>query len=362
MIFFDNNATTPLLPEVVTAMLQELDQIPRNPSSITRYGREGRSRISQARHQIAQKFGVLTDEIVFTSGATESNLMLINGFYRLNPGHVITTQIEHSCALRPIEDLPCEKTFLHVGDLGAPTPEQVEKAIKPGTSFIFLTGANNETGVKIDLSAMCQIAKAHRIPLIIDGVVLLGRENLFPLPPEIAAISFSGHKIHGPKGSGLAIIRKQYKIPPLMKGGYQEHNMRAGTENTPAILGLSQAIQLIDDAQFLYMKQLRDQFERRLKEKQIEFIINGIGDRVPNTSCLYFPDKDAELVTIKLDQAGVIASVGSACSAGTIHTSHVLRAMGYNRNRLSGSIRFSFSRLNTPEEVEKAAQILKQCL
>ncbi len=359
MIFFDNNATAPIIPEVVAAMMQELDGIPRNPSSITSYGREGRARIANVRHMIAEKFGVLPDEVIFTSGATESNLMLIQGFSKLKPGHVVTTQIEHSCVLRPIEDLSCEKTFLSVDSSGAVTPAQVEEAIKPTTSFIFLTGANNETGVKIDLDAMCQIAQALNIPLLIDGVVLLGRENLFSLHPKIAAISFSGHKIHAPKGIGIAIVRKKYRIAPLFKGGYQEHGMRAGTENTPAILGLGKAIELIDESIFSHMCLLRDTFERRLRELNVPIEINGSGPRVPNTASISFTDKDAELMMIKLDQAGLIASVGSACSAGTIYTSHVLRGMGFQKNRIYGSIRFSFSRLNTLDEVEKGALLIK---
>ncbi len=343
-------------------MMEELDGIPRNPSSITSYGREGRARIASVRHTIAQRFGVSPEEVTFTSGATESNLMLIQGFSKLKPGHVITSQIEHSCVLRPIEDLPGEKTFLPVDAYGAVTPSQVEEAIKPHTSFIFLTGANNETGVKIDLDAMCQISKDRKIPLLIDGVVLLGRENLFPLPKEIAAISFSGHKIHGPKGSGLAIIRKKHRIPPLFKGGHQEHDMRAGTENTPAILGLGKAIEIINELHFSHMCLLRETFENRLRQLHIPFEINGAGPRVPNTTNISFTDQDAELMMIKLDQAGLIASVGSACSAGTIHTSHVLRAMGFNKSRIQSSIRFSFSRLNTLDEVEKGAQLLKSVL
>ena len=362
MIFFDNNATTPILDEVISAMMVEFDKIPRNPSSVTRYGREGRARIAIARKSLADKFGVNPDEIIFTSGATESNHFFIQGFHSLKPGHIITTEIEHSCALEPIKQLGAPVTYIQVGPSGVPTPEDVEKAILPNTSFIFLTGANNETGVKIDLDAMCRIARDNNIPLIVDGVVLLGRTNLFPLPKEIAAISFSSHKIHGPKGAGLAIVRKKHKIPPLFRGGYQEHNMRAGTENTPAILGFAKAIELIDESIFDYLKNLRDTFERRLKEEGIDYEVNGEGDRICNTSSLYFTEQDAEMMTINLDREGLIGSVGSACSAGVVYISHVLRAMGYEKKRLYGSMRFSFSRLNTTDEVEKAVKIIKKLI
>ncbi len=359
-MFFDNNATTPILPEVVAAMLEELDGVPRNPSSITQYGREGRARIATARTLIADKFGVSPQEVVFTSGATESNLMHIKGFYKLKPGHIVSTNIEHSCVLRPLENLGEDVTYIDVGTYGAPKPEQVLEAIKPSTSFIMLTGANNETGVKVDLDAMCQIARDKKIPLVIDGVVLLGREKIFPLPKEIAAISFSGHKVHGPKGSGISIIRKPYRIEPLFQGGHQEHNMRAGTENTPAILGIAKAIEMIDESQFAYLKKMRDSFEEGLKKEGIAFEINGEAPRVPNTSNIYLNGKDAEMLTIKLDQEGLITTLGSACSAGTIYVSHVLKAMGYEKKRLFGSLRFSFSRLNTIEEIEQGVQLIKK--
>lgn len=359
-MFFDNNATTPILPEVIAAMLDELDGVPRNPSSITKYGREGRARVAQARKTIADLFGVTPNEVIFTSGATESNLLHINGFYKLNPGHIITSTIEHSCVLRPLENLNAEVTKIEVGPHGAPTPEDVLKAIKPNTSFLMLTGANNETGVKIDLDAMCQIAREKNIPLVLDGVVLLGREKIFPLPKEIAAISFSGHKIHGPKGSGISIIRKKYRIPPLFSGGHQEHGMRAGTENTAAILGLAKAIELIDESQFAYLANLRDAFEEGLREEGVAIEINGEGPRVPNTTNIHFTGKDAEMLTIRLDQEGLMATLGSACSAGTIRYSHVLKAMGYEKKRLFASMRFSFSRLNTLEEVKEGVQLIKK--
>ncbi len=362
MIYFDNNATTPLLKEVIQAMMEDLDSIPRNPSSITTYGREAKAKISSARKTLADLFGVNPAEITFTSGATESNLSIINGFYKLKPGHIVTTNIEHSCVLKPIENLGADVTNIEVGTFGAPTPEQVLAAIKPNTSFIFLTGANNETGVKINLDAMCQIAKAKNIPLLIDGVVLLGRTNIFPLPKEIAAITFSGHKIHAPKGSGIMIVRKGHRIPPLFYGGHQEHNMRAGTENTPAILGLAKAIEAIDDNIYSHMLNLRDTFEIRLKEEGINFSINGEGERICNTTNISFDDIDAELLLIKLDQLGLIASVGSACSAGTLYTSHVLKAMGYEKKRLHNSMRFSFSRLNTQSEIEEGVRLIKKVI
>lgn len=362
MIFFDNNATTPILPEVVEAMMTQLDGVPRNPSSITSYGREGRARLSQARRQIADQFGLSPEEVIFTSGATESNHLLLYGFHAYKTGHIISSTIDHSSVHEPLQHLKAQVTYVEVGPHGAPTPKAIEQALRPDTALIFLTGANNETGVKIDLDAIGEIAMRRKIPLVIDGVVLLGRTSLFPLPSYIAAISFSGHKIHGPTGSGLALVRKQYKIPPLFYGGFQEHQKRAGTENLPAIVGLAKAMELLDPSIYEYLTNLRDTFEASLYKAGIPIEINGEGPRVGNTTCIYFPEEDGELLLIKMDRAGLIATVGAACSSGTIHASRVLRAMGYNKERIYGSLRFSFSRLNTPEEIKRSIEIIHNSL
>lgn len=360
-MFFDNHATTPISPEVVAAMLEELDGIPRNPSSLNQYGREAKARITEARRMIADLFGVTPWEVVFTSGATESNLTHINGFYKLKPGHIVSTAIEHTCVLRPLEKLGAPITYVDVGEYGAPTPEKVNAAIRDDTSIIMLTGANNETGVKIDLDGMCQVARERNVFLIIDGVVLLGRDpSIFPLPKEVAAISFSGHKIHGPKGSGLSIIRRQYPIEPLFTGGHQEHEKRAGTENTPAILGLAKAIELIDPSQYEYIKLLRDTFEQGLTQAGVDFEVNGQGPRVPSASNLYLKGTDGEMMAIRLDQEGLQAALGSACSSGTVRVSHVLQGMGYEKKRLLASLRFSFSRQNTLDEVEEGVKLIKK--
>lgn len=356
MIYLDNNATTPILPEVVEAMMRDLDGIPRNPSSVTTYGREARQKIILARRKIADYFGVQSEEVYFTSGGTESNHTMIHGFYKRKSGHIVTTHLEHASVLEPIRHLGAKVTYVEVGEFGAPTPQQIEKALQPHTSFIVLSGANNETGVMIDLHGIAELAAYHEIPLLIDGVALLGKAN-FTLPPGVAAISFSGHKIHGPKGIGLLIVRKKYKIPPLFRGGHQEHDMRAGTENLPGILGITKAIELITPDVPNKIAALRNAFEKNLSA-----CINGTGPRVSNTSNLYFPGIDAENLLIQLDQQGIITSLGSACSAGTLEPSHVLLSMGYPKARALSSLRFSFSRLNTINEVEKVVAKLNQAL
>jgi cysteine desulfurase len=361
LIYLDNNATTPVAPQVVAAMMEDLDGIPRNPSSVTKWGREGRDKISQARRQIASYFSVHPDEVFFTSGGTESNHFLIHGFHSAKPGKILSTEIEHASALEAIKFLKAA-LYLPVDGFGAVTPSQVADHITGNISAIFLSAVNSETGVMIDLEEIALIAQKANIPLLVDGVALLGKGPISPLPQGISGISFSGHKIHGPKGIGLVIKRKQYKISPTFRGGHQERDMRAGTENLPAILGLAKAITLLENDFFSSIAFIRDLFEEDVKRLIPKVEINGTGPRISNISNLHFPEQDAELVLIKLEELGLICSLGSACSSGTLKPSHVLLGMGYPMKRAMASLRFSFSRLNTQEEAKKAAKLLASIL
>ncbi len=361
MIYLDNNATTSILPEVVEAMLFDLDGVPRNPSSVTTYGREARERIIQSRRSIAKYFGLLPEEVYFTSGGTESNHMLIHGFHLRKPGPIISTPIEHASALEALK--PYRPILLNIDETGAPKLADIEELLlKVKPSFIMLSGANTETGVMIPLSEIALLCEKNNTPLVIDGVGLLGKVDCSTLPKGVSAISFSGHKCHGPKGIGLAIIRKEYKIPPLFKGGHQERGMRAGTENLSGILGLAKAISLIDKTIFIQIENLRNYFERLLFAKFPELEINGQGKRLPNTSNIYFKNSCAETLLINLDQKGLIASLGSACSSGTLEPSHVLLGMGLSKDRALSSLRFSLSRFTTKEEIERSVALISKCL
>ncbi len=357
LIYLDNNATTPILPAIVAAMMEDLDGIPRNPSSVTKWGREGRDKISKARRQIASYFSVHPDEVFFTSGGTESNHFLIHGFHAAKPGKIVSTEIEHASALEAIKSLKAGY-YLPIDTFGAPTPSQIADSLTGNVSSIFLSAVNSETGVMIDLEEIASIAEKAKVPLLIDGVALLGKGKISPLPEGIAGISFSGHKLHGPKGIGLVIKRKQYKIAPMLRGGHQERDMRAGTENLPAILGLAKAIDLLDDSFFDSIASTRDLFEEEIKRLIPNVEINGTGPRISNLSNLHFPDEDAEVLLIKLEELGLLCSLGSACSSGTLKPSHVLLGMGYPMQRALASLRFSFSRLNTPEEAQKGAHFI----
>jgi cysteine desulfurase len=361
MIFLDNNATTPILTEVVEAMLYDLDGIPRNPSSITFYGREAKEKIIEARRVIAKYLGLQSDEIYFTSGGTESNYLIIQGFYKKKPGKILTTRIEHASALEALK--PYNPIYLSVDQEGVPKLKDIEDALKEHCpSFIFLSGANTETGALLDLKSVSDLAKAYNTQLLIDGVGLLGKVRLNPIPDGICAISFSGHKCHGPKGIGIAVIRKPNKIDSIFKGGYQERGMRAGTENLSGILGLAKAISLIDENAFEKMEEVRNYFEFELFKRFPDFEINARGKRLPNTSNIFFKDEDAEMLLMNLDQNGVIASLGSACSSGTLSASHVLTGMGYSNQRALSSLRFSLNRFTTKEDIDKTIEIISNAL
>lgn len=358
MIFFDNNATTGILPEVVEAMLSDLDGIPRNPSSITSFGREAKQRLIIARKTIADYLGVFPDEIIFTSGGTESNHLLIQGSYKARPGHIITTKIEHQSALSCIKSLHADVTYVDVSSTGAPNLSDIERAIKPTTSLLFFSGANNETGVLAPFEEIAELASHWNIPFLLDGVCLLGKYNLSPLNQKISGISFSAHKCHGPKGIGIAVVSRKHKIAPLLQGGHQERGLRAGTENLAGILGFAKAIEIIPSDPAIQLAKLQGAFETRLKALHPNIEINGLGPRIANTSNIYFHGIEAENLLIHLDQHNIIASLGSACSAGTLAPSHVLLEMGLGSERARSSIRFSFSRLNTLEEIHTAIAVV----
>ncbi|MBY0529500.1 MAG: cysteine desulfurase [Rhabdochlamydiaceae bacterium] len=363
-IYLDNNATTGLDPRVLEAMLPELSLVPSNPSSTHSFGQEARKRLLKARETLASFFRVKPHEVIFTSGGTEAMNLLIHGI--LEPpftGHVITSDVEHSCvdkALKAYAQKGVPITFVPVGLWGAVRPEAIEEAIRSDTRAIILSAVNNETGVKIDLNAIAEIADRAKIPLIIDGVCLVGKE-LFDLPPAVLGLGASAHKFHGPKGVGFAIVRSSLKLSPLFVGGDQEYQKRAGTENLPGIVGLAKAIELLNEEMpqaSLRMRTLRENFEKQLMQRLDPVIINGAGPRICNTSNLAFRDVQGEDLLMLLDLNGVAASHGSACSSGALEPSRVLTQMGIPHSLAKASIRFSLSRFTTQEEMERCTEIL----
>lgn len=336
-------------------MLAEMSGPPANPSSVHAFGQRAKSLLASARQKVASFFGASPEEILFTSGGTES----LNAFLRGIPkGHIVTTSIEHSAVYKTLKTLDHEVTELPVGLLGAPTLKQIEEALLPHTSAIVLSAANGETGVKIDLEAISRLAHARGIPLLIDAVAWIGKE-VFPLYPGITALALSGHKFHGPKGVGALFLRAPFKLRPERTGGAQEMGRRAGTENLAGILGLAEALQILQEKQSsitAHLLDLRERLEAGLSAAIPNIVIHGHGPRIANTSNIAFLGCDGEMLLMQLDMAGLAVSHGSACSSGSLEPSRVLTQMGIERKTARSSIRFSLSRMNTRDEVERAAK------
>jgi cysteine desulfurase len=363
-IYLDNNATTTIDPRVLKAMLVEYSASPANASSVHYFGQQAKAWLMNARQTISSFFGVKPQELIFTSGGTESINLLIRGLFGYRPqGQLVTTSIEHAAVYRTVQSLETagvEVAWLPVTAWGAPLPRDVEGAIQSNTKAIILSAANNETGVKIDMEAIAAIAQRHGIPLIIDAITLIGKEEPV-IPNGVSAIAFSGHKFHAPKGIGGAIIRSGLKLFPELTGGAQEYMRRAGTENLAGILGLAEAFEILrenQDAITRHLFCLREHFEKNLFSQIADVSVNGTGPRIANTSNISFEGVDAETLLVHLDMEGVAASHGSACSSGALEPSRVLLQMGLDRTTARSSVRFSFSRMNTIEEINTCIEHL----
>lgn len=360
-IYLDNNATTALDVRVFKAMLIDLSGPPANPSSIHWFGREAQNLLRKARSTCAEFFQAKPEEITFTSCGTESLNLMLKGLKA--KGHLITTSIEHSSMYRTIQVLESQGmdvTYVPVGLWGAPLPEAIEAAIRSDTQAIALSAANGETGVKIDITAIASIAEKKGIPLLLDCVSYIGKEIL-PFHPGISAIALSGHKFHAPKGIGLLFHRNCLKLNPLLTGGAQEYQLRAGTENLSGILGLAEALKILSEKQTeisQHLLDLRLHFEKGLLCSLPDLAIHGEGPRISNTSNIAFLGIDGETLLMQLDLAGIAASHGSACSSGALEPSRVLMQMGVERKIARNSLRFSLSKLNTKEEIDKTIETI----
>lgn len=367
-IYLDNNATTPVDPEVVKAVHEDLKNHFGNPSSIHSFGQDSRNRLVNARDTIASYLKTKSSEIIFTSSGTEAMNMLIRGILHDKPGsHVISSNIEHSCVyatLNVLEKQQYQVTYLSPGAYGAIQVDAVRDTIRPNTKLITLMAVNNETGVKTDINAIAALAEELQIPFIVDGVALLGKET-FSIPSGVSAMGFSGHKIHAPKGIGFVFLRSRVKLAPLLTGGDQEYGKRGGTENMPGIIGLAKAVEILKNAPLDSAERvaaLRDRFEKTILDNVPDVTVNGSGPRVGNTSNLAFKGVDGESLLRLLNQHGVAVSHGSACSSGALEPSRVLLNMGIPLQVARTSLRFSLSRMNTQEELDEAAQIVIDCV
>lgn len=365
-IYLDHNASTPLDPQVAHYLAQWIPQLIGNPSSSHTFGKTMRSLISKARDVLAAHLKVKPRELIFTSGGTESVNMAIRGLVAGKPpGHILTSVAEHSCVMTTCKFLEAQGyavTYLPVGTWGAVQAQAVEAAIQPDTRLVALMAANNETGVKTDIQSIAQITEKHQIPLFIDAVALIGKDEM-TIPPGVSAMAFSGHKFHALHGSGFLFLRSGTKCQPLLIGSEQEYGRRAGTENVLGILSMAKAIELITVQSIEKMRKLRETFESKLFQAMPgRILINGEGPRVSNVSNLAFLGVDGETLLIQLDQAGLAASHGSACHSGSLEPSRVLISMGLPLERVNASIRFSLSHLTTAEEIDQAVEIILSIL
>lgn len=369
LIYLDNNATTRVDPAVLEEMLPFLTEFYGNPSSAYRFGSHVSKALDQARERVAALIGCEPSEIVFTSCGTESTNAAINSALLMDRDrqHIITTRIEHSATLKHCETLAKrghEVTWLGVDAQGQIDLAQLESAIRPDTALVTVMWANNETGVLFPIAQIAEIVRKKGVLFHTDAVQAVGKIPIQLADAKINFLSISGHKLHCPKGVGVLYINKRTKFQPMLIGGSQEAGKRAGTENVASIVGLGKACEIAGEwmeHEATEVRALRDRFESELLSRIEGVSVNGDAvHRLPNTSNLSFNGIDSEAVLMLLDQNGICCSSGSACTTGSVHASHVLKAMGFSDARARASLRFSFSRFNTASEVELALEIVPQ--
>jgi cysteine desulfurase len=369
-VYLDNNATTPVLPEVMDAMRPYFGEQFGNASSIHRHGQGARGAVERARESVGSLLGCRPSEIVFTSGGTEGDNLAIFGM--MQPGdHIITTSIEHSAVLNTCKHLAepggtegCEVTFVPVDGRGVVDPADVKRAIRPNTKLITIMMANNETGVVQPVEEIGGIAAEADIYFHTDAVQAAGKVKIDVNKIGCDLLTISGHKFHGPQGVGALYERKGTQLEAMLHGGRHERSRRAGTENVPGIVGLGKAAELavasLESGDDLKMAALRDRLQKELLEIEASGL-NGEGaPRVPNTTNIYFDGIEGEALIIALDLKGLAVSTGSACSSGAIEASHVLTAMGLSRDRAKASIRFSLGKQNITEDIEFALSLVSE--
>lgn len=372
MIYLDNNATTRVDPAVRDAMLPWLDEHYGNPSAGYRFGKETRKALAEAREKVAALIGAHPEEIVFTSGGTESNNAAIRSALSYTPERsLLTTTVEHSAVFEIAESLGDESTGLSpalnpVGSSGIPCLVEWEKSLASERYGVAsMIWANNETGVISPVGEAAEIAAEKNIYFHTDAVQAVGKIPVNVADYPIHALSLSGHKLHGPKGVGALYLNRRSRFHPQILGGGQEDNRRSGTENVPGIIGLGVAAELaagrLTDSENIAA--LRDRFEQGVIEAVDGVEVNGAdAERLPNTSNLYFSGVDGEGLLILLDEAGVCCSPGSACSTGSVKPSRIIRAMGHSSSRARSSVRFSLSRHTTEKEIDEAVGILEKAV
>src|SRR5438874_3181224 len=366
-VYLDNNATSPLLPEVLEAMRPYYVERFGNASSIHQQGQHARAAVESARESVAALIDCRPAEIVFTSGGTEADNLAIFGIAAAGD-HVITSTIEHHAVLNACHQLErngVEVTFVPVDGSGRVDPTDVKRALRKNTKLITIMMANNETGVLQPVEEIAKIAAEADVYFHTDAVQAAGKVPVNVKQIGCDMLSISGHKMHAPQGIGALYVRKGTLIKPMLFGGSHERQRRAGTENVPAIVGFGKAAEIavaaFENGEVARLEQLRDCLQQAVLGELDECTINGNNaERVPTTTNISFDHIEGEALVIALDLKGLSVSTGAACSSGAIEPSHVLTAMGLSPAQARGSIRFSLGKQNTQQEIEFAISIIPE--
>jgi cysteine desulfurase len=367
VIYLDNNATTPVDPSVLEAMLPYFTQYYGNPSSMHTFGGQVGKALKNARNQVASLLGAEDSEIIFTSCGTEGNNTAIRAALAAQPDrkHLITTQVEHACVLNLFKQLEKQGytvTYLSVNSKGQLDMMELEAAMTGNTALVSTMYANNETGTVFPVEQVGAVAKEYGAIFHVDAVQVAGKLPLNMRNSTIDLMTISGHKLHAPKGVGALYSRRGFRFRPLLIGGHQERGRRAGTENVTGIIGLGKAAELaqLHLADIKAEQKLRDRLEKGLLQISDTEINGDRKNRLPNTTNIGFKYIEGEAILLSLDRFGICASSGSACTSGSLEPSHVLRAMGLPYTTLHGSIRFSLSRYTTEAEVDRVLEVMPE--
>ncbi len=361
-IYVDNNATTMVDPQVVEAMMPYFTEMYGNPSSMHAFGGTVGNAVEKARAKVAALVNASAGEIVFTSCGTESDSTAIKAAIAANPEkrHIVTTRVEHPAIKNLYEQLASQgyrTTYVPVNGDGELDLDYLYDHLTDGTAIVSVMWANNETGVVFPVEEIAAEANRRGIVFHTDSVQAAGKVPIDLQASPIDLLSLSGHKLHAPKGVGALYIRKGTRFSPFLVGGHQEGGRRGGTENVASIVGLGKAVELagqhLADGSMEKLGQLRDRLEKGLLESVPSAMVNGtVEARLPNTTSVSFEYVEGEAILLMMDQLGICASSGSACTSGSLEPSHVLRAMGIPFTAAHGSIRYSLSTFNTETEID----------
>lgn len=367
-IYLDNNASTPLAPEVSEAMIPWLREGFGNAASVHWFGQRAKAALEAARRSVASLIGAAPHEMVFTSSGTEADDLAILGIAASSEKsghHIITSAIEHPAVLSACQRMTrqgFEVSYVGVDQDGLINLVEVRAAVRPETTLISVMLANNETGTIQPIREIVEIAHSQGVLVHTDGVQAVGKVPVDVEGLEVDLLSLSAHKIHGPQGIGALYVRRGVELTPLIMGGNQERKRRAGTENVAGAVGFGRAAELARQDSIMESRRvatLRDRFEQEILSHCPQAQINGSRKRrVPNTTNLGFEGIEGDALLMALDMEGVAASMGAACSSGSLEPSHVLKAMRVPKEILRGSLRFSLSKFNTQEEIDLAAKIV----